>query len=137
MPHDPELVAETRAWLGKAEKDIGMGAAVLAAEPSYPSGAAFHAQQAAEKSMKGLLTWHNHPFPKTHDLANVGHRCVAVDPTLDPLLRRAALLTEYAWKFRYPGDPEEATPEEAREALQIAREVYAAIIARLPEEVAP
>jgi len=42
---------------------------------------------------------------------------------LDPLLRRAAPLTEYAWKFRYPGDPDEATAEEATEALATAREV--------------
>jgi len=33
MPHDPELVAESRAWLAKAEKDLGMGAAVLARLP--------------------------------------------------------------------------------------------------------
>ena len=26
---------------------------------------------------------------------------------LEPVLRSSAPLTEYAWKFRYPGDPDE------------------------------
>ena len=50
---------------------------------------------------------------------------------------RAVPLTEYAWKFRYPGDPEEPTQQEADEALAIAREVFDAILARLPKEIRP
>jgi hypothetical protein len=50
-------------------------------------------------------------------------------------LRRVAPLTEYAWKFRYPGDPEEATPEEAASAYAAAREVLDAVLGRLPEGV--
>jgi hypothetical protein len=45
-----------------------------------------------------------------------------VDTTLEPPLRRAASLTDYAWKFRYPGEPEEPSIEEADEALALARE---------------
>jgi hypothetical protein len=56
---------------------------------------------------------------------------------LDPLLRRAAPLTEYAWKFRYPGDPEEATAEEAAGALATAREVFDMVLRRLPSDVLP
>jgi hypothetical protein len=32
MPHDPELVAETRAWLLKANGDLGAAAAEFTAE---------------------------------------------------------------------------------------------------------
>ncbi|WP_447972356.1 hypothetical protein [Nitrospira sp. Kam-Ns4a] len=35
--------------------------------------------------------------------------------------------------FRYPTDMGEPTVEEAREALALAREVYEAILARLPD----
>ena len=46
-------------------------------------------------------------------------------------------LTEYAWKYRYPGEPAEPDEAEARQALALAREVYDAILARLPAEVRP
>lgn len=87
--------------------------------------------------MKGYLTWHDRPFRKTHNLVEIGQQVADLQPELEPLLRRAAALTEYAWKFRYPGDPEEPTQEEADEALAIAREVFDAILARLPKEIRP
>jgi hypothetical protein len=36
MPHDPELVAETRAWLLKAVQDLGAGSHDLCAAPPLP-----------------------------------------------------------------------------------------------------
>jgi hypothetical protein len=60
-----------------------------------------------------------------------------LDGTLEPLLRRAAPLTEYAWKFRYPGDLDEPDLQEASTALAQAREVFAATTKRLPGEVIP
>jgi hypothetical protein len=50
---------------------------------------------------------------------------------------RAGELTEYAWKFRYPGELEEPPLPEAEAALDLAREIYTAILARLPAEVRP
>ena len=137
MPHDPELVAETRAWLQRAVNDFGSGAADLSADPPLTGDAAFHAQQAAEKSMKGFLTWNSRVFRKTHNLTGLGGLCVSLDPTLEMLLRRAAFLTDYAWKFRYPGEPDDPEREEAEQALSIAREVHDAVLARLPEDVRP
>jgi len=137
MPHDPERIAETRPWLSKATEDLRAADFELTAKPPLVADIVFHAQQAAEKAMKGFLAWHDRPFRKTHNLIEVGEACVAIDPTLDELLRRAAPLTEYAWKFRYPGEPEAPPREEAEQALAIARAVYDAILARLPEEVRP
>ncbi len=47
------------------------------------------------------------------------------------------MLSEYAWKYRYPGEPAEPEVAEAQEALALAREVYLAILSRLPPEVKP
>ncbi len=47
------------------------------------------------------------------------------------------MLTDFAWKYRYPGEPESPTREEAEAALALARAVYDAVLARLPEEVRP
>jgi hypothetical protein len=87
--------------------------------------------------VKGFLTWHDRPFRRTHDLVELGQRCVEIDSTLETLLRRAAPLTEYAWRFRYPGDPDEPSIEEARAALATARAVHDAITARTATEARP
>ncbi len=77
MPHDPELVAETRGWFQRAAHDLGAGRIDLTAEPALTGDAVFHAQQAAEKSMKGFLTWHGRVFRKTHNLGELGDMCEA------------------------------------------------------------
>ena len=137
MPHDPALVAEVRSWLSKGGKDLAAAQYELQADPPFTDDIVFHAQQAAEKSLKAFLSWHRVPFRKTHNLIELGEACCRIDPSLDALLRRAAPLTEYAWKFRYPGDPEEATAEEAADALATTREVCDAVVRRLPSDVHP
>lgn len=133
MPLDPARVAEARAWLRKAEQDLRAAEHERKAIPPLTSDIVFHAQQLAEKSLKALMSWHDRPFRKTHNLVELGHQCVELVPELEDLLRRAAALTEYAWKFRYPGEPEEPSAEEAEEALDLARQVYVAIRSRLAE----
>jgi len=99
-----------------------------------PFTAVFHAQQAAEKAMKRFLSWHDVPFRKAPDLAEIGHQCAGVDRSLESLLMRAAALTQYAWKFRYPGEPEEPLRQEAEFSIALAREVFDAIVSLLPQE---
>ena len=132
MPHDLALVAETRAWLEKAWEDLAAAALDLGANPPLCGDTAFHAQQAVEKALKAFLTWHGREFRKTHNLIELGQHGGELDRNLEPLLRQAAPLTEYAWKFRYPGDPERPTQQEAEEALATARRVYDAVVERLP-----
>jgi hypothetical protein len=68
-------------------------------------------------------------------LIELGQEVAELDHELEPLLRQAAPLTEYAWKFRYPGDPERPSQREAERALAIARRVRDAVLERLPESV--
>jgi HEPN domain-containing protein len=91
----------------KAEQDLRAAEHERKANPPLTSDIVFHAQQLAEKSLKALMSWHDRPFRKTHNLVELGHQCVELVPELEDLLRRAAALTEYAWKSRYPGEPEE------------------------------
>ena len=137
MPPDPALVAEVRAWLSKVNKDLAAAEYELQANPPFSEDILFHSQQAVEKSLKAFLSWHRTPFRKTHNLVELGETCCQIDPSLESLLRRAAPLTEYAWKFRYPGDPEEATAEEAEASLATAREVFQSVLSRLPSDVSP
>lgn len=137
MPHDPELIAETRAWLVKAATDLRAGRAMEQLDPPLLEEVVFHSQQAVEKALKGFLTWHSSPFRKTHNLEEIGEQCLRIDPTLKPLIDRAVPLTEYAWKFRYPGEAGEPTPEEAEEALNTARQAHEGVLSRLPAQAHP
>ena len=98
---------------------------------------AFHAQQASEKAMKALLAWHDLPFRKTHNLEELGQQCVKLDASLKSVVDRVAPLTEFAWKFRYPGDSDEPSREEAEQALAAARSLYEVILTRLPLDPHP
>lgn len=43
MPHDPIRMADTIAWLAKAEIDLKAAARELAAAPPFTADAVFHA----------------------------------------------------------------------------------------------
>jgi HEPN domain-containing protein len=135
MPHDPARVADTRAWLQKADNDLRAAEHDQTAHPPLLGDLTFHSQQTAEKAFKAFLTWHDRPFRKTHNLEELGEACLALDPSLKPVVDRAVVLTQYAWRFRYPGEPGEPTPAEAEEALAVAREVFQSVRPRLPGEV--
>lgn len=137
MPYDPRRIEETTAWLQKAQLDLRAAQADMGAEPALVGDALFHCQQAAEKAMKALLTWHDQPFRRTHDLGELGRQCVSIDGTLEPLCLRAEPLTVFATVFRYPGDPGEPPRQEAEAAMRTARAVYDAILSRLPQEARP
>ncbi len=126
---------DVRAWLSRAELDLRAAAHELSAPAAGLNGdVAFHAQQAAEKALKAFLAWHDSPFRKTHNIEELGRQCAGLDATLAPIADQAAPLTEYAWKFRYPGEPGEPSADEAGQALEVARSVYQAILERLPAE---
>jgi HEPN domain-containing protein len=133
----PEVAAETREWLERAADDLRETEHDLTATPPLLRGAVFHAQQAAEKALKAFLTAWERPFRRTHDLDVLGSDVVALDPSLAAVVAPARDLTPYAWRFRYPGAPLAPTEEEARAALELARAVYEAVLARLPAEVRP
>jgi len=90
-----------------------------------------------EKACKGFLAWHDQPFPKIHNLEELGSLCAAVDDGLAGLAGQAAPLNKYAVRFRYPGEPYSPTVEEARGALALAGRIVAGILATLPSEVQP
>jgi HEPN domain-containing protein len=137
MPHDPQKLAECRAWLKRAEADLESASILLVAVRPRSDTAVFHCQQAVEKAWKAFLFWNDTPFRKTHNLRELGEACVRIDASLAALAEQAEDLTPFAWIFRYPGVPEEPEREEAEAALALAREVYEAVLARLPDEVRP
>jgi HEPN domain-containing protein len=131
------VLAEVREWLHKAAEDVRAAEVSCAAQPPLSDAAAFHCQQAAEKAIKGFLTLHAHVFQKTHSIEKIGALALAIDPTLRGAIDRASPLTEYAWKFRYPGTPGEPSEAELAEALAAARELLLEVVRRVPESARP
>ena len=77
------------------------------------------------------------PFRKTHSLEELGEQCLSIDRGLAPLLDRVVPLTEYAWKFRYPGEQSEPSLAEATESRRLVDEVWDAVTTRLPSQAWP
>jgi HEPN domain-containing protein len=136
MPRDPKARDEdTAEWLRKARNDIRVAEAVLSFHPPDTGNALFHCQQAIEKAFKAFLFWHDEPFRKTHELKELGTKCVRFDTTLAGLPERVEALTKASSEPRYPRpDPPVA---DAQEALALARETYDAILTRVPLQARP
>ena len=111
---------EAAAWLQFAADDLDTARVLLGATPSRVRQSLFHAQQAAEKSLKAFLIWHEQPFPLTHDLAVLLRLCVAIDPGVAIGVEPALDLTQFAARFRYPGEDEIPSIEEARQWVAAA-----------------
>jgi HEPN domain-containing protein len=137
MLPDPQKVAEAKEWLQRAVADLESAAILMSATPPHPDTALYHCQQGAEKSWKAFLFWHDVPFRKTHDLRELGSACARLDESLRSVADRAEDLTPFASVFRYPGRWQPPSREEAEAALALAREVYDAVLARLPAGVRP
>jgi HEPN domain-containing protein len=137
MAADPQRVADTRDWLVKAQHDLQAAFTLLEGDQPLPDVAAFHAQQAAEKSLKAFLYWHDVPFRKTHELDDLGRAAVEIDLSLEASVDSAVDLTPFAWRFRYPGEPMAPTVGEIADATARARTLHAAVVERLPSEARP
>ena len=132
MSELPEALREIRQWVGKAEHDFTTAEYMLTLSEGCPfDTVCFHAQQCAEKYLKGLLTFRSVDFPKTHDLVvllNLAGRST----TLGVDLLDIEPLNRYPVEARYPGDWESFTREEAEEAVRLARKVREAVRKLLP-----
>lgn len=135
MQPDQETIDETREWLSRAIEDLELARYALTAQKPFIAPALFHAQQAAEKALKAFLTWHSVPFRKTHSIEELGEQCLYIDRSRAETVDRAVPLTEYAWRFRYPGAPFTPNMEDAKHAIGVAVEVRNAVMERLPNEV--
>jgi hypothetical protein len=69
---------------------------------------------------------------KTHELRELSMACVEIDATLEASLEPAAALSQFAWQFRYPGEPYEPDANEAAQGRALAEVVRTEILKRLP-----
>lgn len=127
----------TRTWLVKARADLGSARKLASGPDAYPDVAIYHCQQAAEKAIKGLLTFYGQRFEKVHSLPLLVTQAMKLRPEFSDLLDASERLTPYATLFRYPGDILEPDPIELTQAMTDAEQFYAFILEILPQEVHP
>jgi len=83
----------------------------------------FHAQQAAEKSLKAIFIKIDKPFPHTHNLERLLLLLSEEGINIPPVIQKAKLLTNYATDTRYPGDYDPISKNEYKQALSLAEKV--------------
>jgi len=112
-------ITNPRAWVARAEEDYTTARSSLRRKRPLTTIACFHAQQCAEKYLKATLVSKGRAFPKTHDLRALNNLCAQAGIFIEIDPSQLDTLSSYATQVRYPG--ETPTPEEAKEALEIAR----------------
>lgn len=119
MREPGELAA---SLLSLAAEDIFAGEAVLATGRAQRV-VCFHAQQAAEKTLKAILADTDTVYPWTHDIGELAKLLPDLDEKVLTAARAAVPLSIFAVAVRYEDDiaPEQ---EEARQALETARRLH-------------
>ncbi|MGA3058534.1 MAG: HEPN domain-containing protein [Candidatus Limnocylindrales bacterium] len=134
MPTAEKQVAFALRWLTKAKSDLAVARLVLQRDPEMePWLAAYHAQQAAEKSLKALLIARSIEPDRKHDLVKLSEGLPAgLDSGASS--QELATLSKYSSDVRYSGPYEqvrEPTWEEAEAAVATARSVFDAATAQI------
>ncbi|MDA2909492.1 HEPN domain-containing protein [Nitrospiraceae bacterium AH_259_D15_M11_P09] len=127
--------ALVRGWFLKADSDLADARRTIASEGPYDT-ACFHAQQAAEKYLKGYLAWLGNPIPRAHDLEELQRLSVELESWAELSGLDLTELTAYAVELRYDAEfwPPQSTAEEA---VELAQRVRACVLAKLPPDVRP
>jgi len=123
MQPDPGMPGPSIDWLRYARADLALARVPLPQSGLYEL-LCFHAQQAAEKSVKAVLLHYGIEPPRTHNL----ERLIDLLPTCisrTTVLFQSARLTVYGTAARYPSDAEAVSIEEYQEALRLAEAVVA------------
>jgi HEPN domain-containing protein len=121
-------------WIKKAKRDLEVAKREIKREAPYTDISGFHAQQAAEKYLKGYLVWLEIEPKKTHDLEDLVLLVGEKDKEILFMREEVAELTPYAIVTRYP-EFSEPSLEDAKRALQIAEKVKSYVLEKLPDEV--
>jgi HEPN domain-containing protein len=126
-----------RNWLIKARRDLAAARKLALSPNPYLNVAVYHCQQAAEKTVKGFLVFHDQPFEKTHDVEVLVSLAQRYDARFSTWIEAAVRRTPYSTEFRYPSGLLEPALDEFEQALEAADGLYAFTLSLLPFKVRP
>ncbi|MCK4292755.1 MAG: HEPN domain-containing protein [Planctomycetes bacterium] len=120
---EKEILKKVMQWLSLADEDLNLASHALGLGVQSPHRLiAYHAQQCAEKYLKAFLVYHNVDFPYTHSIRILLKLCSNLAAWAQTL-KDAEQLSPYAITARYPGEDQEVTEAEAKQAIELARKV--------------
>lgn len=129
----PEIIAEIRRWVEKAENDFRNAEYVLTLKENCPfDTVSYHCQQCAEKYLKAALLRHGVEFQRTHDLV-VLFNLLQKAESLPIRIEDVQPLNRYAIEARYPGDWEPIDESEARNAFEMVKRLRDAMKKKLAD----
>ena len=126
--------AEFRSWLAKAEEDRLCIRNELSAPHTPWAIVAFHAQQAAEKTLKAFVVYQGRMPRRTHDLGEILNMCLDHDASLVGLRDACDRLSYFAVDARYPDLTREVAEDLARAAVEHCERICAVVRAKLPAD---
>jgi len=113
-----------QAWFAKAADDLELARRALGPDRPIPDLACYHAQQCAEKYLKGYLVAHGVSFRFVHDLGYLIDLCTGLDPAFADLMPAAITLNPYVGAVRYPAEAaQEPDIPKAQDAIRRARQI--------------
>ena len=108
-------------WFRYAKSDLEL-ARIEKPEGVLLENLCFHAQQAAEKTLKAVLIFLEIDFPRTHNIRTLLDLLPeGVDVPQE--VEESAILTDYAVESRYPRNSEPVDDEEYRQVIGLAEAV--------------
>ena len=111
-----------RLWLKRAESNLRLAKANKIKGVVYED-LCFEAQQAAEKSIKAFLIFHEDAFPKVHSFVLLLKRLEKFT-SIPKDVKKVLDLSDYAVQTRYPGDYYPVKAGEYRKAVKVAGRVF-------------
>ena len=108
-------------WLRYAKSDLEL-ARIEKPEGVLLENLCFHAQQAAEKTLKAVLISLEIDFPRTHNIRTLLD-LLPEGVDIPQEVEEGAILTDYAVESRYPMNSEPVDDEEYRQVLGLAETV--------------
>lgn len=118
-------------WFARGDDDLALVKIILEKGSGSTNLACFHAQQAAEKYLKGFLAHHELHVRKIHDLNVLLADCKRVDASFGKLQDDAIFLNQFYIESRYPDDYVEFPREDAEKAYKAAAGVKEFILAKI------
>ncbi|MBI5325690.1 MAG: HEPN domain-containing protein [Ignavibacteriae bacterium] len=126
-----EKIEIAKLWFRKAKNDLTSAEKLSSGDNPVLDTAIYHCQQAAEKTLKGFLVFHEIEFSKTHDLRTLINLASKMDNSIKELENAAESLTPYAVEYRYPDDIMEPDEDEFNDAFNYAKNIYEFILNKL------
>lgn len=115
-----ERLSRVQNWFQKADNDLRAIQNNLKDSDPPTDVICFHAQQAIEKYMKGVLIYFGKHITKTHDLVFLLTEISNYMPEIEKMEDKIRNVNRYAVEVRYPDIMFEPAFEQAEEAYEIA-----------------